>query len=162
MTITLTDEQLFSENSYHSRRAVKKRIIQKCIFEYKCSECGNDGIHNNKPLTLQLDHINGKPEDNRISNLRFLCPNCHTQTETYAGKATTGKRNYVNCPKIKLREEKRKADMELWQKLKMNKELRLGEWGWKTRLAKEIPLSSQKVMPWLRRIDPDFVDQIEA
>ena len=39
-----------------------------------------------KKLSLQLDHINGINNDHRIENLRFLCPNCHSQTETYAGK----------------------------------------------------------------------------
>lgn len=38
------------------------------------------------PLTLQLDHINRVNNDHRLTNLRFLCPNCHSQTDTYAGK----------------------------------------------------------------------------
>ena len=41
---------------------------------------------NGKPLVLQLDHINGISNDNRIENLRFLCPNCHAQTESFAGR----------------------------------------------------------------------------
>lgn len=40
-----------------------------------------------KPLTLELDHINGNHKDNRLNNLRFLCPNCHTQTATYGSKS---------------------------------------------------------------------------
>lgn len=43
-----------------------------------------------KKLTLQLDHINGKNNDHRIENLRLLCPNCHSITETYAGKKQRG------------------------------------------------------------------------
>jgi hypothetical protein len=45
-------------------------------------------------LVLQLDHINGEKTDNRLENLRFLCPNCHSQTETYAGNRFVKKHNY--------------------------------------------------------------------
>lgn len=48
--------------------------------------CENIGVWNGKKLSLQLDHINGDHSDNRLENLRFLCPNCHTQTETYCSK----------------------------------------------------------------------------
>jgi 5-methylcytosine-specific restriction endonuclease McrA len=41
---------------------------------------------NNKKLVLQVDHINGINDDNRLENLRFLCPNCHSQTETFSKK----------------------------------------------------------------------------
>lgn len=51
-----------------------------------CAECGISGDWNGKPLTLQLDHINGKHSDNRIENLRILCPNCHSQTSTWGMK----------------------------------------------------------------------------
>ena len=48
-------------------------------------ECGISEWLGN-PLALQLDHINGVNNDHRLTNLRFLCPNCHSQTDTYAGK----------------------------------------------------------------------------
>lgn len=61
-------------------------IINKNLISYICSECGNDDKYNGKPLTLYLDHIDGNPVNNVLENLRFLCPNCHSQTDTYAGK----------------------------------------------------------------------------
>lgn len=49
----------------------------------KCTECGQGRIWNDKPLTLQIDHIDGDVLNNNLENLRLLCPNCHTQTETW-------------------------------------------------------------------------------
>jgi len=51
-----------------------------------CSECGILPKWNGSPLRLQIDHINGNRNDNRIDNLRVLCPNCHSQTHTFAGR----------------------------------------------------------------------------
>lgn len=56
-----------------------------------CSECGQESTWNNKSLTLQLDHIDGNSDNNNVDNVRLLCPNCHTQTETY-GNAGLGSR----------------------------------------------------------------------
>lgn len=72
-------EDILVENStYSNRTALKKRLVQENILEYKCAICGNKGEWNGLPLALQLDHINGVNNDNRIENLRFLCPNCHS------------------------------------------------------------------------------------
>lgn len=51
-----------------------------------CSSCGQSDVWNNKPLTLQLDHIDGNCRNNQLSNLRILCPNCHTQTSTWGSR----------------------------------------------------------------------------
>jgi 5-methylcytosine-specific restriction endonuclease McrA len=53
---------------------------------YRCAECGVSDSWNGRPLTLQIDHIDGRYWDCRPDNLRFLCPNCHSQTSTYAGR----------------------------------------------------------------------------
>lgn len=81
----IDDSDVFKENSsYHNRVQIKKRLYDK--IEQVCSECGLGSEWNGKPLTLQLDHINGVWNDHRIDNLRLLCPNCHSQTPTFAGR----------------------------------------------------------------------------
>jgi 5-methylcytosine-specific restriction endonuclease McrA len=80
------DEKVYVIESSFPRHRLKERLIKENKIPYSCQECGNNGEHNGKQLVLQLDHINGINNDNRISNLRFLCPNCHTQQDTYAAK----------------------------------------------------------------------------
>jgi hypothetical protein len=80
------EEILIENSSYTNRTRLKIRLVNEKILEYSCVECGNTGEWMGKPITLHLDHINGVNNDNRIENLRFLCPNCHSQTETYSGK----------------------------------------------------------------------------
>jgi 5-methylcytosine-specific restriction endonuclease McrA len=70
---------------YATRASVRKRIIQENLIPYKCDEC-KISEWNGQKLSLHLDHINGINGDNRIENLRFLCPNCHSLTSTYAGR----------------------------------------------------------------------------
>ena len=84
-------EDILVENSSYSRSHLKKRLIQEKILPELCIECGSGTIWNGKPLSLQLEHKNGIHDDNRLENLCFLCPNCHTQTLTYAGRSNQGK-----------------------------------------------------------------------
>jgi hypothetical protein len=64
----------------------KKLLVEMFDWSYECLVCNNKGEWNNIPLVLHLDHKNGNNRDFRFKNLRFLCPNCHSQTETYCGK----------------------------------------------------------------------------
>jgi len=77
----LTNERKISYSSH----GLKKRLITEGLKQHKCECCGITEW-NGKPAPIELDHINGNHHDNRLENLRILCPNCHAQTDTYRGK----------------------------------------------------------------------------
>lgn len=79
-------EEILIEHSPVNRTVLRRYLHKFNVIPYKCAICNNEGIWNNQPLTLQIDHINGINDDNRKENLRWLCPNCHAQTETFSGK----------------------------------------------------------------------------
>ena len=82
------NEILVDNSKYNNNYRLKIRLIKENMLEYKCSgkNCVNIGIWLGKPLSLQLDHINGINNDNRIDNLRIICPNCNAGLETFSGK----------------------------------------------------------------------------
>ena len=69
-----------SQTSSHIRRY----IVEK--FNNRCQCCGAGSEWNNKPITLQLEHLDGNSRNNTETNLSLLCPNCHTQTEFYGSR----------------------------------------------------------------------------
>ncbi len=80
-------ENILVENSWYTNTTqLKERLLKEDILENLCVSCGIKDLWNGKPIVLQLDHINGNNRDHRLSNLRILCANCHSQTITYAGK----------------------------------------------------------------------------
>jgi len=86
------DQILVKESTYQNTYSLKKRLLQEKILENKCSECGLEAYWNRKPIALQLDHIDGDRCNNLIENLRILCPNCHSQTDTFTGRNKKKKR----------------------------------------------------------------------
>lgn len=81
-----SDEIFVKDSTYTNTKCLKEKLVRENKIEYKCSICENEGKWKNKELKLQLDHINGVNNDNRVENLRFLCPNCHSQTSTFCSK----------------------------------------------------------------------------
>ena len=66
-----------------------RRTLHRCLAHvngYECVDCGNKGVYNDMPLSLQLDHKDGDAGNNKPSNLRLMCPNCHSQTDTFVAK----------------------------------------------------------------------------
>ncbi len=100
-----TDEEIFKENSeYTSMQCVKHKLINKYKWKYECNIC-KISVWNNQSITLDIDHINGNHSDNRMENLRFLCPNCHSQTDTYKGRNVKNKEHSKELyEQIKLKE----------------------------------------------------------
>jgi hypothetical protein len=103
------EEILVRGSTYPSSR-LRKRLIRAGLKTARCEGCG---VHEwrGKPLPLELDHINGDHSDNRIENLRILCPNCHAITETWAGRnrkrpsrrTPTGRETALRTPTVRVR-----------------------------------------------------------
>lgn len=81
----INEKDILRENCKHQRIVLRRYVIKNNLIPYKCAICGCTEWQG-KTLSLELDHINGINNDNRLENLRFLCPNCHSQTSTYGSR----------------------------------------------------------------------------
>lgn len=88
MPKNLPDEMFFVEGVRRGAADIRPRLIA-LGWKHECSACGQPPVWMGNPLVLQIDHVNGVHLDNRLSNLRFMCPNCHSQTETWSDRNVT-------------------------------------------------------------------------
>jgi Zn finger protein HypA/HybF involved in hydrogenase expression len=134
----ITKEDLLKKltiNSCCNRTHLKKQLIKYNILKYECAKCKNTGIWENEKLTLQLEHKNGVSTDNRIENLEFLCPNCHSQTKTFAGRSLNKHKikpseinpNWRHQPKYKIRKVDRPSREILEEEIKENTMVSIGK-----------------------------------
>ena len=79
------DEILAGEHPYYQTLKLKKRLIKEGVMKNQCAVCSITEW-NGKPIIMQLDHINGDSSNHALENLQLLCPNCHSQTDTWCGK----------------------------------------------------------------------------
>lgn len=120
-------------NGYREKANVLRRSLIEAGMEYKCNCCGLLPIWNNKPITLQVNHKNSNPYDNRKENLEFLCGNCHIQYTDECIKLRKAERSTTPC----------ECGNEKAKKAKICKECNL-----KLRLPKYSELSKRTKINW--------------
>src|SRR5258708_23616780 len=79
-------ENILVKGSLYQSFKLKNRLFKQGLKTEKCEECGWAKLAADGRLPLELDHINGDRHDNRLENLRVLCPNCHSLKTTHTGR----------------------------------------------------------------------------
>jgi hypothetical protein len=99
-------KDILTVNSTYHRSHLKERLYKEGLKERKCEMCGQDEEWNGKKMSLILDHINGIHNDNRLENLRIVCPNCNATLDTHCGKNEKKIKYYCECGNEKNKDSK--------------------------------------------------------
>jgi hypothetical protein len=94
-TVPLSD--VLVERSTYSRTALKRRLYAEGLKQRRCELCGQDEIWRGTRMALILDHVNGVGDDNRLENLRIVCPNCAATLDTHCGRNVRFDRSERQC-----------------------------------------------------------------
>lgn len=84
--VAKTLKEILVRDSDYSRSHLKGRLLKAGLLKNECSICGLGSMWKDKPIRMRLDHENGIRNDNRLSNLRMVCPNCDSQLDTFSNK----------------------------------------------------------------------------
>jgi hypothetical protein len=90
-------DQVLVEDSSYNRRQLKERLYDEGLRQRRCEMCGQDEEWNGRHMSLILDHINGIATDNRLENLRIVCPNCAATLDTHCGRKNRLPRERRSC-----------------------------------------------------------------
>jgi hypothetical protein len=83
-------EEVLVEHATYSRGSLKRRLFAAGLKAPVCELCGRGDLWRGRRMAVILDHINGVPDDNRLQNLRIVCPNCEATLETHCGRKNQG------------------------------------------------------------------------
>ena len=81
-----TLDEIFVKNSPITQKVLRGYVERHQVLKYECVNCGCNGEWQGGQIALEIDHIDGDNTNNELSNLRYLCPNCHALTDTYRGR----------------------------------------------------------------------------
>jgi len=135
---------------------IKSKLFKEGLKNNICEKCGQGEIWRGDKISLILDHINGDRYDNRIENLRIICPNCNAALETHCGKNKKGNINLqkeietaskINQNKIKLESIKNKI---------LNSNIDFTKHGWRIHLGKFMDLSPQHCGKYIKKHLPEI------
>lgn len=154
-----SDEEIFCENSKVSQNKLRSAFKLKDEILYKCAVCNLPPLWNNQPLTLTLDHINGNNKDNRLDNLRWICPNCDRQSSTYGTRnkkklekgVILSSGNYEGVCKTLALESKNKVEIAIPAREELKNKLR--EFKNYTQVANYFNVSTTQIRRWCRQYD---------
>jgi hypothetical protein len=89
--------EVMVENSTYSRSNLKRRLYSEGLKEPRCELCGQGETWRGRHMSMILDHVNGVRNDNRLENLRVVCPNCAATFDTHCGRAKSAPPPLRNC-----------------------------------------------------------------
>jgi hypothetical protein len=140
--------EIMVQESTYSTHSLAKRLVSEGIRDQKCTRCGLtewQGV----PVPLELDHINGVPNDHRDHNLRFLCPNCHALTPTWRGR---GRKKTVLCecgrPKFKTSSRCQECSNFAWPSV--DRLIQMRETMSLAKIGKQLGVAGQSVGRYIR------------
>lgn len=151
------DEILEGLHPFYPTSHLKRRLLVSG-WKHECNICSNTQW-NEQPIPLELDHIDGDPTNHRRENLRLICPNCHAQTPTHAGKNA----KHVKRDRSEYNEKALTARLEALEarkRLILESGIDFNVYGYGTQLATLLGMTPQCAMRWIKKQMPELVSGI--